>query len=92
MKPQILKIAVIGTGLFLLAYSFEAYANDLSTAGVFDTVLQKFQNAATGGQWATIFIGHATWLFWTLALISMVWTFGMMALRKADIAEFFPSL
>jgi type IV secretion system protein TrbL len=28
-------------------------------------------------------------LFWTLVLISMVWTFGMMLLRKADIADFF---
>jgi P-type conjugative transfer protein TrbL len=28
-------------------------------------------------------------LFWTLVVISMVWTFGMMALRKADIGEFF---
>src|SRR5690554_3583622 len=32
---------------------------------------------------------HASWLFWTLVVISMVWTFGMMALRKADIGEFF---
>jgi type IV secretion system protein VirB6/type IV secretion system protein TrbL len=32
---------------------------------------------------------HASRLFWTLALISMVWTFGMMALRRADIGEFF---
>ena len=91
MKPQILKIAVIGTGLFLLAYSFGAYAakKTLSTQGLFDTIHDKFQTAATGGQWQTVITGHATWLFWTLALISMVWTFGMMALRKADIAEFF---
>jgi type IV secretion system protein VirB6/type IV secretion system protein TrbL len=31
-------------------------------------------------------------LFWTLVVISMVWTFGMMALRKADIGEFFAEL
>jgi type IV secretory pathway TrbL component len=31
---------------------------------------------------------HASWLSWALVVISMVWTFGMMALRKADIAEF----
>ncbi len=28
-------------------------------------------------------------LFWSLVVISMVWTFGMMLLRKADIGEFF---
>ena len=27
-------------------------------------------------------------LFWVLALISMVWTHGMLLLRKADIADF----
>jgi type IV secretory pathway TrbL component len=32
---------------------------------------------------------HASWLSWTLVIISIVWIFGMMALRKADIAEFF---
>ena len=94
MKPQILKIAFLGTGLFLWAYSFGAYAAQpiLSTQGLFDSIHDKFQTAASGGQWQTVITGHATWLFWTLALISMVWTFGMMALRKADIAEFFPSL
>ncbi|RZA23022.1 MAG: P-type conjugative transfer protein TrbL, partial [Proteobacteria bacterium] len=34
----------------------------------------------------------ATRLFWSLALISMVWTFGLMALRKADIGELFAEL
>ena len=42
--------------------------------------------------WASIIESVATRLFWTLALISMVWTFGMMALRKADIGEFFAEL
>ncbi|WEF31827.1 P-type conjugative transfer protein TrbL [Pseudoduganella chitinolytica] len=36
-----------------------------------------------------VITGYATWLFWMLVTISMVWTFGMMALRKADIGEFF---
>lgn len=34
-------------------------------------------------------VQYASWLFWEMALLSMVWTFGMMALRKADIQEFF---
>ena len=28
-------------------------------------------------------------LFWSLVMISMVWTFGFMALRRADLGEFF---
>jgi type IV secretion system protein TrbL len=54
---------------------------------VFDNVLDRYQAAASG--WAGVITTAATWLFWTLVVISMVWTFGMMALRKADIGEFF---
>lgn len=31
----------------------------------------------------------ASWLFWTLGTISFTWTMGMLALRKADVQEFF---
>ncbi len=41
-------------------------------------------------------IKYGTWLFWSLALISMVWTFGMMAMEGdgintalAEIVRFF---
>lgn len=54
---------------------------------VLDTVLAKYQTAAT--TWSAVISARATWLFWVLVTISMVWTFGMMALRKADIGEFF---
>lgn len=32
-------------------------------------------------------LSYAQYLFWSLALISMTWTYGLMALRKADIQE-----
>ncbi|HHM8745930.1 TPA: P-type conjugative transfer protein TrbL [Pseudomonas aeruginosa] len=63
-----------------------AYAQ-IDNAGILDNVLQRYQDAASG--WATVVQNAASWLFWTLTVISMVWTFGMMALRKADIGEFF---
>ncbi|EIX0136139.1 P-type conjugative transfer protein TrbL [Escherichia coli] len=67
----------------------EAFAQTGGNAdvGFYDDILRRFQQAATG--WAGEIKSAATWLFWTLALISMVWTFGMMALRKADLGEFF---
>src|SRR5206468_1264122 len=52
-----------------------------------ENVLDRYYTASH--EWSAIILTHASWLFWTLALISMVWTFGMMALRKADIGEFF---
>lgn len=70
----------------LLLVSMEAHAA-INNADVLDNVLARYSAAASA--WATTITGRATWLFWTLVLISMVWTFGMMALRKADLGEFF---
>ncbi|XVH56820.1 P-type conjugative transfer protein TrbL [Providencia hangzhouensis] len=67
-----------------------ALAQELSSSGVMNDVLNRFHSAAS--TWAPTIEGAASRLFWTLVTISMVWTFGMMALRKADIGEFFAEL
>ncbi len=74
--------------LWLAFFSIEAQAA-IDNAGVLDNVLNRYSAAASG--WAGFITARATWLFWTLAVISMVWTFGFMALRKADIGEFYAS-
>ena len=83
--PAALKIAV-PLFVWLAFFAMDAQAA-VDSAGVFDNVLARYQSAAAG--WAGYITARATWLFWTLVVISMVWTFGMMALRKADIGEFF---
>lgn len=75
---------VIGLAFALCVVSAHAQVN---SADVLDTVLQRYQSAASG--WAASITGAASFLFWALATISMVWTFGMLALKKADIGEFF---
>jgi type IV secretion system protein TrbL len=72
--------------LFLVFVADSAFAQATNSA-IYENVLDRFHTASQG--WAAIILTHATWLFWTLALISMVWTFGMMALRRADLGEFF---
>ncbi|MDN7880119.1 P-type conjugative transfer protein TrbL [Burkholderia aenigmatica] len=72
--------------LGLALFSIDSHAQ-LSSAGVLDTVAQRYQSAASG--WATGLTRAASWMFWTLAGISLVWTHGFLALRKADLAEFF---
>jgi len=62
-------------------------AQELSSSGVLNDVLVRFHNAAS--TWGPAIEGAASRLFWSLVVISMVWTFGMMLLRKADIGEFF---
>lgn len=72
--------------LILLAFSSTAYAQ-LQPEGVLDTVVAKYQEAAS--HWAGTLTGYASYLFWGLALLSMVVTFGFMALKRADPMEFF---
>ncbi|MEP6879617.1 MAG: P-type conjugative transfer protein TrbL, partial [Nitrosospira sp.] len=67
-------------------FSVQAYAM-IENTSVLDNILDRYQGAA--GAWATTITARATWLFWLLAVISMVWTFGLMALRRADLGEFF---
>ena len=72
--------------LFLILLSEFAHA-EVTNEGLMKSFLEKFKANAAG--WGDTITSHATFLFWALATISMVWTFGMMALRRADIGEFF---
>jgi P-type conjugative transfer protein TrbL len=63
------------------------FASAAADTGIMDSVMKKYQEAAS--KWGDKMIGYASWIFWGLALISMVWTYGLMILRKADIGEFF---
>jgi type IV secretion system protein TrbL len=76
--------SVMFLGLVILSADADAA---ITSAGIMDDALQRYSSAARA--WGGAITSYASWLFWTLALISMVWTFGMMALRKADIAEFY---
>jgi len=72
--------------VFLISQTPEAFAA-INGQGIFDDVEDKFKIAASG--WAATLTARASWLFWVLALISMVWTNGMLLFRKADIADFY---
>ena len=74
--------------LFILLMLFDIDANAaINNSDIFGKLIGQYSLAVKG--WETTMKNAATRLFWDLAVISMVWTFGMMALRKADIAEFF---
>jgi len=59
-------------------------------ADAFNQVMAKYQTAAAS--WEKSIKQHAYQLFWALSLISMVWTFGILALKKSDISDFFVEL
>lgn len=70
----------------MLAVSTLASA-EIPSDGLLNDVTDRF--LAQSATWGATIISYASWLFWILATISMVWTFGLMALRQADIGEFF---
>jgi type IV secretion system protein TrbL len=86
MKPTFLK-PLIGVCLLLATATAQAAIPGIDSAGLFDKILQQFATTASG--WGDKMVEYASWLFWSLTLLSMVWTYGLMALKKADIQEFF---
>lgn len=76
------KLSVLG--LMAVAYSATVTAAPMN-ADVVDSVMGKYQAAASA--WGSVMVSYASWLFWGLALISMVWTFGMLALKNGGIQE-----
>lgn len=72
--------------LILWWWPLEVYAA-IDSGNLLDNALLKFQMAAAG--WGPYILARASWLFWTLATISLVWTMGQLALRRAEIGEFF---
>jgi len=71
--------------LILWWWPLEVYAA-IDSGNLLDNALLKFQTAAAG--WGPYILARASWLFWTLATISLVWTMGHLALRRAEIGEF----
>ncbi|CAJ4224463.1 putative plasmid conjugal transfer protein [Burkholderia pseudomallei] len=77
---------LIGLGSMIFLHVATALAAPMN-ANVVDSAMAKYQSAA--GSWGNVMVSYGSWLFWGLALVSMVWTYGMMAMRRADIQEFF---
>ncbi|MBS5160019.1 MAG: P-type conjugative transfer protein TrbL [Klebsiella variicola] len=80
---------LISALLLLLLFSVNAHA-EVSNTNMLNGIVEKIHTSTEG--MANELIGFATRLFWTLAIINMVWTFGMMVMSKADIGEFFAEL
>jgi type IV secretion system protein VirB6/type IV secretion system protein TrbL len=84
--PVIIRRPSLPIFLWLAFFSLQATAA-IDNADLLDKVLERYSKAAT--TWGAIATTRASWLFWTLVVISMIFTFGFMALRKADIGEFY---
>jgi type IV secretion system protein TrbL len=85
MNTQRLSTAAV-IGLALLLYSTGAAAQ-LTNQGMLDQVVTAF--ATRAASWQTVIMNAATWLFWTLGTISLVWTGATLMLRGGGIQDFF---
>lgn len=81
------KLSLIYLVLITLAFSHTAQAAGLDSGNMLNKILDSFSTVAV--TWRSEITAKASWLFWGLALISMTWTYGLMALRNADIQAFF---
>jgi len=85
MKP--LSLGSVLLTLVMLCYGGSATAAVDPNDGVLDVVIAAFSSRASA--WQAVVMEAASWLFWTLGTMSFTWTIGMLALRKADVQEFF---
>jgi len=86
MKKIVFMVVLIIVTMGCLSLPTTSYAQ-ITNQGVFDQATTRFQNAAQN--WETEIFNAARWLFGILMTISLAWTFGIMALKKADLQEFF---
>ncbi|VEB33709.1 P-type conjugative transfer protein TrbL [Legionella cherrii] len=83
MKKKTLAYLIV---FFLIGFSVSAHAQGMDSRDLLDNILYRF--SSTASTWSQTLLSYARYLFWSLALISMVWTYGLMSLRRADIQEF----
>ncbi|WOB76271.1 P-type conjugative transfer protein TrbL [Achromobacter xylosoxidans] len=82
-------VALIPLLAILLLFSVDAHAA-VDNHDILDGIVKEMHTVTQ--RMAGKLVDFATSLFWSLAAINMVWTFGMMVMRKADIGEFFAEL
>jgi type IV secretion system protein TrbL len=80
-------IIVLALVLFLAS---QGIAHAAGVTGVVDSLLAKYKNAGQG--WVGALKNAATSIFWILATISLSWTCISMAIKRAEMGEFFAEL
>lgn len=83
-----LKKIIIFLGLLIFSFSYTEKAHGKeSSSKIYDSILKEY--AKHSSKWVSTFKRAANRLFWSLVLISIVWTFGQQILKKDDIGEIF---
>jgi len=70
LTPYHRKLLLTILGALCLAFVANSAFAEAMTSDIYENVLDRFKTASQG--WAAVILTHASRLFWTLALISMV--------------------
>src|SRR5271166_4495595 len=73
------------TGTTPASIAFSAQQQAISGGAALDAISSKFTN--TVQQWEPVIKGHASTLFWILAACAAAWTFAVLVMRQADLAD-----
>lgn len=83
-------LCLISAACLLLVSVPALAANLYDASATFSELLDLVRNSAN--QWSGRLRGFAVWVFWSLATIQIVWTFGPMLMRRAELGEFMSEL
>ena len=75
----------IPTGTTSASVAFASQQQAISGGAALDAISSQFTNATQ--QWMPVIKGHASTLFWILAACAAAWTFAVLVMRQADLAD-----
>jgi type IV secretion system protein TrbL len=75
----------IPTGTTPASAAFAAQQQAISGGAALDAISSKFTN--TVQQWEPVIKGHASTLFWIMAACAAAWSFAVLVMRQADLAD-----
>ena len=78
---------ILAASLIFCSFTASSEAQTNGGGAVLDNISSQFTTSTK--KWETTIKGHAVTLFWILAAIAAVWTFILLVLRQADLAELF---
>lgn len=80
-------ILILLISLLIISLEVNVVHAAVNSSAIMDSVLDKYKTAAES--WGAVIKERATWLFFVLATISMVWTFSQLMFHRSSLAEFF---
>lgn len=87
MRVGKLGVAVVIGLMGCLVFDYAHAAMEASESGLVEQIMTRFLNSSE--TWEPTLYDHASYIFWFLVTVTMVYRFGMLAIQRADAQSFF---